>query len=124
MPLYSLICVARRVAIAVPWLSAKGLARRRLTDGHIPHALIGVFVVVALYRHRRPRRRRADARTRSSRSSVGLLFLLVLENILLRFPGQVRLSVHCPAGRLGDRAHTNRDGDFNGVHLLSDWPVA
>src|SRR3954470_22442591 len=45
---FSVICILVQLAIAVPWLSAKNVHYSLSKDG-VPHALGGVFLVLALF---------------------------------------------------------------------------
>jgi ABC-2 type transport system permease protein len=114
---YSAICVAVQIAIAVPWISAKGL-HISLTDGNIPHSLIGVFVVVALYGVI-GLGVGALLKNQIVAVSVGLLFLLVLENIVLAIPKVKNAYPFTPAGASSAIVTTSSTADFNGVTLLS-----
>ena len=116
---YALVCVWSQLAVAVPWLSAKDIDVD-FGNGHVP-ARAG----------RRVRRwsrcsassGSASARccaTRSSPSSVGIIFLLVLENILLGDPGRASTSGPTrPAAAASAILHTTGSTEVvNGVHLL------
>jgi ABC-2 type transport system permease protein len=114
---YSAICVAVQIAIAVPWISAKRL-HISLGTGHIPHSLIGVFVVVALYGII-GLGIGALIKNQIVAVSVGLLFLLVLENIVLAIPKVKYAYPFTPAGASSAILTTNPTTDFNNVTLLS-----
>ncbi|MCU1658797.1 MAG: conserved rane protein of unknown function [Pseudonocardiales bacterium] len=114
---YSAICVLVQIAIAVPWISAKGL-HISLGTGHIPHSLIGVFVVVALYGVV-GLGIGALLKNQIVAVSIGLLFLLVLENILLAIPKVKYAYAYTPAGASSAILTTNPTDSFNGVTLLS-----
>jgi hypothetical protein len=114
---YSAICVAVQLAIAVPWISAKHL-NVSLGDGNIPHSLIGVFVVVALYGIV-GLGVGALIKNQIVAVSVGLLFLLILQNIIVAIPKVKNIYPFTPAGGSSAILSTNPTNDFNGVTLLS-----
>ncbi|HEV7193554.1 MAG TPA: ABC transporter permease [Jatrophihabitantaceae bacterium] len=114
---FSAICVLVEVAIAVPWISSKHLSVG-LGDGHIPHSLIGVFVVVALYGII-GLGVGSLVKNQIVAVSVGLLFLLILENIVLAIPKVKNVYPFTPAGASSAILTTNPTADFNGITLLS-----
>ena len=114
---YAAICVAVEIAIAVPWISAKGL-HVGLGDGNVPHSLFGVFVVVALYGII-GLGVGAVLRNQIVAVTIGLIFLLVLENILLAIPKVKNAYPYTPGGASSAILTTNPTADFNGITLLS-----
>lgn len=114
---FSAICVAVEIAIAVPWISAKGLDVG-LSEGNIPHSLVGVFLVVALYGII-GLGVGALLKNQIVAVSIGLLFLLVLENILVAIPKVKNAYPFTPGGASSAILSTNPTADFNGVTLLS-----
>lgn len=115
--IFSAICVSVEIAIAVPWIHAKGLSVG-LGEGNIPHSLFGVFVVVALYGIV-GLGVGALVKNQIVAVSVGLLFLLVLENIIVAIPKVKYAYPFTPGGASSAILTTNPTTDFNGVTLLS-----
>ena len=115
--LYALVAVAVQLAVAVPWLSSKNVTVD-FGDGNVQHAIIGVFGVVALYGIV-GLGVGALLRNQIVAVVVGVIFLLVLENILIAIPGVKHAYPYLPGGATQAIMHTNGDSSFNGVHLLS-----
>ncbi|HVU93155.1 MAG TPA: ABC transporter permease [Jatrophihabitans sp.] len=114
---FAVVCLAVQLAIAVPWLSADGVDYSLGSDG-IPHALIGVFVVLALFGIV-GLGIGALIRNQIVAVSIGVIFLLVLENIFLAIPGVKHVYPYLPGGAARAIADvTARDDTVNGVRLL------
>ncbi|MEO6886384.1 MAG: hypothetical protein ABI232_08895 [Jatrophihabitantaceae bacterium] len=115
--LYALVCVAVQLAVAVPWLAAKNI-NYSLGSDDIPHALIGVFAVVALFGII-GLGAGALLRNQIVAVTVGVLFLLVLQQILVAIPGVKHAYPFLPGGAMSSiLATTGSDKSFNGVTLL------
>lgn len=115
---YAAVCVLIQLAIAVPWLSAKNVDYSLGSDG-IPHAVAGVFVVLALFGIV-GLGIGALVRNQIVAVSVGVIFLLVLENIFVAIPGVKHVYPYLPEGAIRAIADvTARDTDVNGVQLLT-----
>ncbi len=82
--LYALVSVLLQIAVAVPWLSAKGIHVDFGAPG-VWHALLGVIAVVALFGVI-GLGVGALLRNQIVAVVVGILFLAVVENILLAIP--------------------------------------
>jgi hypothetical protein len=114
---FAVVCLAVQLAIAVPWLSADDVDYSLGSDG-IPHALIGVFVVLALFGVV-GLGIGALIRNQIVAVSIGVIFLLVLENIFLAIPGVKHVYPYLPGGAARAIADvTARDDTVNGVRLL------
>ena len=114
---FALISIAVQLAIALPWLSAKGI-HVSLGQDNIPHALGGVFAVVALY-GLVGLGVGALLRNQIVAVSVGLIFILVLQNVLLAIPVVKNVYPFTPGGAASSiLAITHNDKTPNGVHLL------
>jgi phage tail protein X len=115
---FAVVCLAVQLAIAVPWLSAKNVDYSLGSDG-IPHALVGVFVVLALFGIV-GLGIGALVRNQIVAVSIGVIFLLVLENIFLAIPGVKHIYPYLPGGAARAIADvTARDDTVNGVRLLT-----
>ena len=101
----------------MPWLSAKGIPVH-LGNSEVQHAIIGTFGVIALYGII-GLGVGALVRNQIVAVVVGIVFLVVLENILLAIPGVKHAWPYTPAG--GTQAILYTHGDttpVDGVHLL------
>jgi ABC-2 type transport system permease protein len=115
--IYALICVVLEVVIALPWLSSKGIDVS-LTSAHVPRALLGVFAVVALFGIVGIGVG-ALLRNQIVAVSVGVIFLLVLNNILAVIPGVKYIYPYTPGGAVNSIFTITGHTDINGVTLLS-----
>lgn len=114
---YAAVCVLVELAIAVPWLSAKGVDYS-LTGDHIPHALISVFVVLALFGVI-GLGVGALLKNQIVAVTVGIVFLIVLQNILLAIPGVKHVYPYLPGGAAAAIAAVTSDNrTANGITLL------
>lgn len=82
--LYAVACVATTVVIAVPWLSSKGIQYSWGSD-HVARALIAIFVIVILYALL-GLGVGAFLRNQIVAVTVGVLYLLIIENLLSVIP--------------------------------------
>ena len=116
---YAALCVLLQLAIAVPWLNAENVDYSLSEDG-IPHAVIGVFVVLALFGIV-GLGVGALLRNQIVAVSVGVIFLLVIENIIGAIPGLRHLYPYLPGAAARAIADVNaRQQDIGGgVYLLS-----
>jgi ABC-2 type transport system permease protein len=117
---YSALCVALEVAMAAPWLHAKGLDVP-YRHGAVPHTLIAVFVIVMLM-GLVGLGAGALIKNQIVAVTVGLLVLLVLENLVAAIPKVKYAFAYTPSGGAQGLLATDHDSRIvNGVHLL---PVA
>jgi ABC-2 type transport system permease protein len=116
---YSVVAVLVQTAIAVPWLSAKHV-HVDFGNGNVQHALIGVIGVVALFGVV-GLGVGALLRNQIVAVVVGIIFLVVLENLLLLIPGVRNVWPFTPGGASAAIEHTTGSTEVgdNGVHLTS-----
>jgi hypothetical protein len=94
--IYAVACVGVQVAIAVPWLSAKGIDFN-LGDADLQRALfgmLGVFALFALFGIGLG----AFLRNQIFAVSFGLIFLLVLQNLIAAIPAINTAWAYTPSG--------------------------
>jgi ABC-2 type transport system permease protein len=115
---FALVAIAVQLAVAVPWLNSKNVSVD-LGDGAVQHAILGVFGVVALFGIV-GLGVGALLRNQIVAVVVGILFLLVIENILLAIPVIKHAFPYTPGGATNAiLATAGSDNDFNGVQILS-----
>ena len=117
---YALLCTVVALAMALPWLSSDGIGNA-LGDNW--SAVIEAFVVVALYALL-GLGAGALLKNQIVAVVVGLIFLVVVQNIVLAIPGVKYAYAYLPAGL--ERAITLGSGPGidrtpNGVHLFPVW---
>jgi ABC-2 type transport system permease protein len=116
--LYAAVCLIVQLAIAIPWLSAKNV-HYSLSSDHIPHALIGVFVVLALFGII-GLGAGALLKNQIVAVTVGVIFLVALQNIFLAIPGVKHAYPYLPGGAVNAIVRVGASSDdYNGVHVLS-----
>ena len=115
--LYALICVGVQVAIAMPWLSAKDI-HVSLGSNHIPRALLGVFLVLALFGIV-GLGVGALLRNQIVAVTVGLIFLLVVTPVLIAIPVVNNTYPFTPGGATNAILTITGERTSNGAHLLS-----
>jgi ABC-2 type transport system permease protein len=114
---YAAICLLVQLAIAVPWLSSKGI-HVSLGSDHLPRALGGVFAVVALFGIV-GLGAGALLRNQIVAVTVGVIFLLVLQNLLLIIPVVKHAFPFMPGGGVASILTITGDRTANDVQLLS-----
>jgi hypothetical protein len=116
--LYALVAVAVQLAVAVPWLNAKNIDIR-FGNGQVQHAIVGSFGVVALFGIV-GLGAGALMRNQIVAVVVGILFLLVLENVTLAIPGVRHVWPYTPGGASQAILHTTGSTHVtDGVYLIS-----
>jgi ABC-2 type transport system permease protein len=114
---YAFVSVAAQLVVALPWLSAKNIDVD-FGNSQVIHALVGVFGVVALYGIV-GLGVGALLRNQVVAVVVGIIFLLILENVLLAIPVVRKAWPFTPGGATAGILHTTGSTDVtNGVHLL------
>jgi ABC-2 type transport system permease protein len=113
--LFALVCIIVQVAIALPWLASKHIDIT--SQSHLPRALFGVFLVVAMFGIV-GLGFGALVRNQIVAVSVGVIFLVVLQNILPAVPGIKYAYPYTPGGAVNS-IFTIDDRTFNDVTLLS-----
>ncbi len=113
---YATLCVLLQIAMALPWLSAKGFSVS-LGDYGIPGALAGVFAVVALFGIV-GMGIGALLRNQIVAVTIGVVFLLILQNLVLIIPVVKHAYPYLPGGADAAILGTVADRTVNDVHLL------
>jgi ABC-2 type transport system permease protein len=114
---YAIVCLAVEFAIAVPWLSARHIPvvyAHQLGAVAAVFGVVGLMALVGLGAG-------ALMKNQIVAVSVGLIVLLILENLVLLIPGVRRVYPYLPGGAINSLT-ARRTGDRtagNGVHLLS-----
>jgi ABC-2 type transport system permease protein len=115
---YALVAVVTQLVVAVPWLSAKNIDVD-YTSSDVVHAIVGVFAVVALFGIV-GLGVGALMRNQIVAVVVGIIFLLVLQNILLVITKVRNAWPYTPNGASQAILHTTGSTEVtDGVHLLS-----
>lgn len=114
--LYALVAVGIQLAVAVPWLSTKDIPID-FGNGDVVHSIVGVFVVVALFGII-GLGVGALLRNQIVAIVVGIIFLLVLENVLLAIPGVRAAWPYTPGGATQAILYTSGSPYFDGVDIL------
>lgn len=115
---YALICLVIELAIALPWLSARGI------DAHLGSqvgAIAGVFVVLTLFAVV-GLGVGALVRNQIVAVSVGVAFILIIDRVVVAIPGVKHVFPYLLSGAQLAISSSRSDRTVNGVHLLS--PVA
>lgn len=116
---YALACVVVQLAMVLPWLSSRNISFD-LGDPDLRRALFGLFLVLALYGIV-GLGVGALLRNQVVAVTVGVIFLLILQNLLLAIPGVRNAWPYMPAG--ANAAILNSQSNApDVVHILS--PVA
>jgi ABC-2 type transport system permease protein len=114
---YAATCLIVQLAIALPWLSSKNIDFS-LGSEHVPRALGGVFGVVTLFGIV-GLGVGALLKNQIVAVTVGVIFLLVLQNLLLIIPGVKHVFPFMPGGGVASILTITGDRTANGVSLLS-----
>ena len=114
---FALTVVVIQSAIGVPWLSAKNIDVH-FGNSEVQHSIIGTFGVIALFGIV-GLGCGALLRNQIVAVVVGIIFLVVIENILLIIPGVKHAWPYTPNGGTQAILYTHGENSVNGVHLLS-----
>jgi hypothetical protein len=118
---YALFALIGEAAVGVPWLNAKNLPVH-FGNSEVQHSIIGTFGVIALFGIV-GLGVGALLRNQIVAVVVGIIFLLVLENILLVIPGVRHAWPYTPSGATTAVLYTNGDKTpVDDVHILGTWP--
>lgn len=115
--IYAIAALAAETAVGVPWLSAKNVDIR-WGDADVRHAIIGTFGVLALFGIV-GLGIGALLRNQIVAVVVGIIFLVLIENILLAIPVVKKAWPYTPNGATQAILHTHGDDSVNSVHLLA-----
>jgi ABC-type transport system involved in multi-copper enzyme maturation permease subunit len=119
--IYALFALLAETAVGVPWLDAKDIPVH-VGDGPVQHAIVATFGVIALYGII-GLGVGALLRNQIVAVVVGIIFLLVLENILLAIPVVKHAWPYTPEGAKQAVLYTQGDKTpVDGVTLLGTWP--
>ena len=114
---YALAAVIVQLAVAVPWLAAKGI-HVDYGNGRVVHALVGIFGVLALFGII-GLGIGALVRNQIVGVVVGVVFLLVLQNVVLAIPGVKFAYPYLPDGGVRSIMATgSSDQVLNGVTIF------
>jgi ABC-2 type transport system permease protein len=119
--LYALICLVLQLVIALPWLSSLGV-HASLGDSDVQHAILAVFLIVALYGII-GLGIGALLKNQIVAVTVGVIFLLIIENIFLAIPGLKHAWPYMPNGASTAMLYTHGSTENDGVHLLGYGPA-
>jgi len=114
---YAAVAVVLEGVVGVPWLAARDVDVH-FGDGDVQHAIIGTFVVIALFGII-GLGVGALLKSQVVAVAVGVVFLVVIENVLLAIPGVKHVWPYLPNGGVQAVLHTHGSDTANGVHLLS-----
>jgi ABC-2 type transport system permease protein len=116
--IYGIVCIALSLAIGLPWLAARSID---VSVGDYLGAMGAVLAVVALY-GLVGMGAGALMKNQIVAVSVGLLVLLVLQNLVVIIPGVKYVYPYLPAGAASAITVSRRaDRVINDVHLLPVW---
>jgi ABC-2 type transport system permease protein len=119
--IYAIVCVVVEVAMALPWLAAKDKNLGftiSLTSPHVPRALLSVFLVVMLFGIL-GLGIGALLRNQIVAVSVGVIWLLVLNNVLVIIPVVKQIYPYTPGGAVNSIFTITGDRHINHVTLPS-----
>jgi ABC-2 type transport system permease protein len=115
---YALICLVVELAIAVPWLSARHIQMQFADQWGAIAAVFGVVGLMALVGMGAG----ALIKNQIVAVAVGLIVLLILENLILVIPGVKHAYPYLPGGAINAMtARRTGNRSLNGVHLLPIW---
>jgi ABC-2 type transport system permease protein len=115
--LYAIAALGAEAAVGVPWLESKDVDVR-WSDGEVQHAIIGTFGVLALFGII-GLGVGALLRNQIVAVVVGIVFLVIIENILLAIPVVKHAWPYTPNGGTQAILYTHGDKEVNDVTLLS-----
>jgi hypothetical protein len=115
--LYALAVLVVQLAIVLPWLSARNISFD-LGDADLRRALFGLFLVLALYGIV-GLGVGALLRNQIVAVTVGVIFLLVLQNIVAIIPGIRQAWAYMPGGATTSILYHDRGAPDSAIHLTS-----
>lgn len=113
---YSAACLAVQLAIAVPWLNAKDVPFR-ISDPDLRRALLGLPLVFALFAVVGIGTG-ALLRNQVVAITAGLIFLLVIQNLIAVIPGVKHAYPYTPAGAVTSILFPSDDATIGDMQLL------
>jgi ABC-2 type transport system permease protein len=115
---YAVICAVIGLAIALPWLSARSIDLDFGSNGGAILAAVGAVALFALVGLGAG----ALMKNQIVAVTVGLLFLLLIDNIIVGIPGVKVIYPFLPTGLLSSMTTApSADRYVNNVHLLPIW---
>lgn len=117
--LYAAAAVILQLVIAVPWLAAKNIDVDWV-GGAVRHDIIGIFGVLALFGIV-GLGIGALLKNQIVAVVMGVIFLLVLQNIVSAIPGVKTVFPYLPGGAVDAIMVTGTDRTINDVNLLPTW---
>jgi hypothetical protein len=117
---YAAVCIGGQLATAVRWLAAKHIDYS-LSDGWVRHVLLGLVAVFALFTVVGIGVG-ALIRNQIAAVVVGLIFLLVVQNVIAAVPGLKHAWPFTPAGAVTGLLFRGDGRKFGSVHALSSAP--
>ncbi len=119
--LYALVCVAVQLAMTLPWLASRNISFD-LGDPDLRRAVFGLFLVLALYGII-GLGIGALLKNQIVAVTLGVIFLLILQNLLLAIPKVRNAWPYMPAGA-NTSILNNQSNAPDVVHILSPgWGV-
>lgn len=115
--LYAATAVVIEGVVGIPWLSAKNIDVH-LGNGSVQHAIFGTFAVIALFGII-GLGIGALLKNQIVAVVVGIIFLVIIENVLLAIPVVKHAWPYLPEGAVQAIVHTSGSSTVNGVSLLS-----
>lgn len=113
---YAAVGIAVQLAIAAPWLSSKGIDLE--LGGPVGHAMLGLVLVFVLFAVIGVGVG-ALLRNQVLAMSLGLVFLLVVNNVLAAIPGAKSVFPYTPEGAMIAIVYPGGNNGPEGVELLS-----
>jgi ABC-2 type transport system permease protein len=113
---YAAACIGVELAIALPWLSSKHIDFT-LSDPYVRRALGGLLLVFALFAIIGIGIG-ALLRNQIVAITIGLLFLVFLDNIILGIPGVKKAWPYLPSGAVTELLFRRSDTGIEDVHLV------
>jgi ABC-2 type transport system permease protein len=116
---FALICVIVQLAMVIPWLATKGVDFP-YGSGELHHILWADLVIVALH-GLIGLGAGALLRNQIVAVTIGVIFLLILQNVILAIPKVRNAWPYTPNGATAAILTVQDSDSFNGVHLLGVW---
>jgi ABC-type transport system involved in multi-copper enzyme maturation permease subunit len=118
---YALVCTVVMIAVAAPWLAGLGLSVD-FGSGDVWHAIGAVFLVLALFGII-GLGFGALVRNQIVAVSVGVIFLLILNNLIGAIPGVRTIYPYTPNGAVNSLFVIHGDRSFGEITLLPPVPA-
>ncbi len=116
---FAIICLVVQLAMVIPWLATKNIDFP-YGSAELHHVLWAVFLIVALY-GLIGLGVGALLRNQIVAVTIGVIFLLALQNLLLIIPKVSNVWTYTPSGATNAILAVSGSDSFNDVHVLSAW---